>query len=125
MIPTIAQAGWKTDKGGVFAVFFVFWIALGLGSFLFFQFSRDAKLKRRIWPILIICIAIIFGCFVLYMTGGDARVLFIMIPAIILISFLNLRTTRFCNSCGKTLHRQPVFSRPQFCPYCGAQLHEN
>jgi len=125
MIAEIAQTEWKTDKSGLFAVFLVFWAALAIGSFLFFQFSRDAKLKRRVWPVLIIGSGVIFGSFVLYMTRGDTRILYIMIPAIILISFLNLRRTRFCDSCGRSLHWQPVFSRPQFCPHCGAQLREN
>lgn len=125
MIAEIAQAGWKTDKPGVLVVFFVFWTALAIGSFLFFQFNRDAKLKRRAWPVVVIGSGVIFGSFVIYFTGGDARMLFIMIPAIILISFLNLRRTRFCDSCGRTLHCQPVFSRLQFCPHCGAQLNEN
>jgi hypothetical protein len=31
-----------------FVVFMVFWLILGLTSFLFFQFNRNAALKRRV-----------------------------------------------------------------------------
>ena len=116
-----------TPRGGgpppEFIVFMVVWACLGLGSFLFFHFNHNADLKRRIWPAFIIAIGLIFGGFVYYMMGREQpHVLYLLVPAIILISLLNMRTTRFCDSCGKTLSRQPIFSRTQFCPHCGAQL---
>ena len=98
------------------------WGALGLGSFLFFHFNRNAALKRRIWPAFIILVGAIFGGFMYYSGFRQPQAFYIFGPALIIISFLNIRTTRFCGSCGKTLYRQPIFSRIQFCPYCGAEL---
>ena len=107
-----------------FVIFMVFWVLLGIISFLFFQFNRNAALKLSIWPIFVVMIGIIFGGFLFYMLGRQQpQVLYFAIPAIIIISFLNIRRIRFCDSCGKTLHRQPIFSRTQFCPYCGAKLN--
>ena len=101
----------------------VVWVCLGLGSFLFFHFNRNTALKRQVWPVFIIAIGLMFGGFVYLMMGRQQpQVLYLMGPAIFLISFLNIRTTRFCDSCGKTLYRQPIFTRTQFCPHCGAQL---
>ena len=106
-----------------FIAFMIVWGILGVSSFLFFHFNRNSALKRRIWPAFIIAIGLIFGGFVYFIMGRQQpQVLYLMVPAVILISFLNIRTTRFCDSCGKTLYRQPIFSRIQFCPHCGAEL---
>ncbi|MEO5915017.1 MAG: hypothetical protein ABIS50_12355 [Luteolibacter sp.] len=122
----IADASMRRNASGPppeVIAFMVFWGILGLGSFLFFHFNRNTALKRRILPIFIILTGLIFGGFVYYMTGRQQpQVLGFMIPAIILISFLNIRTTRFCDACGRTLYRQPIFTRAQFCPHCGSEL---
>jgi len=122
----IADAAPAQRGGGPppeFIAFMVLWVLLGLGSFLFFHFNRNAALKRRVWPVFIVAIGLILGGFVYFSMGREQPlVLYFMVPAILLISFFNIRTTRFCDSCGRTLHRQPVFSRAQFCPQCGAEL---
>jgi hypothetical protein len=105
-----------------FVVFMVFWTLLGLTSFLFFQFNRNAALKRRIWPPFIIIIGVIFASFVWYTSGGRPEVLVFMLPAVALISLLNIRLTRFCQSCGRTIRAQPFSSPGSFCKYCGAKL---
>jgi CHASE2 domain-containing sensor protein len=126
MITAIASATIsKRDDGPPpeFLLFMGFWVALALSSFLFFHFNRNAALKRRIWPAFILAIGLIFGGFVYFIMGQhQPQVLYLMVPAIIVISFLNFRATRFCDACGKTLHRQPIFSRTQFCPHCGSEL---
>ena len=125
--PTIlllAQATGRNTPGQreAFTVFAVFWVALGLASFLFFHFNRDAAFKRRVFPLFGVAAGLIFGAFLIYMTRGYSQVLFLAVPMIALITFLNIRCTRFCDSCGRTLYKQPVFTRPGFCPHCGAQL---
>ena len=125
--PTILLLAQATGKDTpqqreAFTIFAVFWVALGLASFLFFQFNRDATLKRRVFPFFAIAVGLIFGAFLIYMTRGFSQVVFLAVPMIALITFLNIRMTRFCDSCGRTLYRQPLFTRPGFCPHCGAQL---
>lgn len=105
-----------------FVVFMVFWIVLGVTSFLFFQFNRNASLKRRIWSPFVIIIGIIFASFVWHMSGGSREVFLFMLPAILIISVLNIRLTRFCQSCGRTLQAQPFSSAGSYCKYCGAKL---
>lgn len=105
-----------------FAIFAPFWVVLGVSSFVFFHFNRNAALKRRIFPFFVIAVGIIFTAFLAYMTRGFPRVLFLAVPMIGLITFLNIRRTHFCDSCGRTLYSQPTFKRPAFCPRCGAQL---
>jgi hypothetical protein len=105
-----------------FIVFMVFWLLLGLASFLFFQFNRNAALKRRVWPPFMIIIGVIFAAFLWHVTNGYSEALLFMVPAIVIISILNIRLTRFCDACGRTLHAQPFCSRPAFCKYCGTKL---
>ena len=120
----LAQIGVRNSLGekNAFFTFAIVWVILGISSFLFFHLNRDAALKRRIFPIFVISVGVVFGCFVAYMSRGYLQVLFVAIPMISLITFLNLRKTRFCDACGRTLYQQPIFSRSQFCPRCGAQL---
>lgn len=109
-----------------FMEFLFVWVLLGLSSFLFFHLNRNAALKRRVLPAFAIAAGAIFGGFVYLSVGRqEPQVLYIMIPALILITFLNVRTTRFCDFCGRTLYRQPIFSQTQFCPHCGAELKDN
>jgi hypothetical protein len=105
-----------------FVVFMVVWFILGLTSFLFFKFNRNATLKRRVWAPFVIIIGVIFAAFVWHMSGGSLAVLVFMVPVIVLISVLNIRLTRFCQSCGRTLEAQPFSSPGLYCKYCGAKL---
>lgn len=106
-----------------FIALIIVWVILALISFLFFQFSRNAAMKRAVRLPLIIVVGIVFAAFLYYQVGRQQpEILYIAIPAIILISFLNVRMVRFCDSCGKTIYQQFLFSRPRYCPYCGAKL---
>lgn len=105
-----------------FLIFSVCWVILGIASFLFFYFNRNAPLKRKIFPVFVVATGFTFAAFLVYETRGEPRALSIALPMIALITFLNIRTTRFCDPCGRTLIRQPLFTRPSFCPHCGARL---
>ena len=119
--PTHAQRG--SAPPPEFIAFMIFWVGLGLGSFLFFRFNHNTPLKRRVWLVDNVATGIIFGAFVFYSSGRQQpQILFVLVPVLALITALNIKTTRFCDACGKTLTRQPIFSRTRFCPYCGAEL---
>jgi hypothetical protein len=119
--PFLAQAS-ISDRNNVFVPFMVIWFALAISSFLFFHFNRNATLKRRAFPPFVFIVSVIFGCFVAYVSRDHLQILFVAVPMIMLISFLNIRKTRFCGACGRTLYQQPIFSRSQYCPRCGAEL---
>jgi len=105
----------------VFPIFFGVWILLGLASAAFFFLSKDAALKRKVWPPFTIATALLFLGFVWAM-GFASNVFIIMVPALTLITFLNLRSVKFCDSCGKTNMSQNPISPPEYCSKCGAQL---
>ena len=106
-----------------FVVFVLVWSLLGLTSFLFFHFNRHTALKRRILPTFVIGVGALFLGVVYYFIGSQHPLVFVFaVPAVAAISFMNIRMTRFCESCGRTLHRQPLFWKPSFCSHCGAEL---
>ena len=119
--PTLVQRGGPPSLE--FIAFIIFWVGLGLGSFLFFRFSHNTPLKRRVWLVDNVATGIIFGAFVFFSSGRQQpQILFVLVPVLVIIMVLNIKTTRFCDACGKMLTRQPIFSRTHFCPYCGAEL---
>jgi hypothetical protein len=104
-------------------VFFTVWIALGLGGVIFFFRSKNAKLKKRVFPWYVGGAGTLFARFVVLLTGEPA-LLFLIVPAVLLISYGNIRTTKFCESCGTTLLHQGWFTKARYCSYCGAPLEE-
>ncbi len=106
----------------IFPIFFVVWIALGIaGSFLFY-FSKNVQFKKRYFPWYIILAGVLFISFGL-VTGLPLVMLFFMVPAVALITFLNIRFTRFCDNCGRTISTQGMFGKVEYCAKCGAKLN--
>ncbi len=107
----------------IFPIFFVVWVGLGLFSACFFFLNKNAPLKRKVWPRFMILTGVLFVGFVWSMSGS-AQMLFILVPAVTLITLLNLRALHFCDACGATLINQNPLSRPAFCSKCGANLKQ-
>lgn len=105
----------------VFSVFIGTWVILGLISFLAFFKGKNAKLKRKLWPPFVIGTATLFVIFIALM-GFPLNTFFVMGPMLVLITILNLRNTKFCDSCGQTIINQNVFVKPEYCSKCGAKL---
>ena len=105
----------------IFPIFFGTWVVLGLVSFYIFFIGKNAELKRKLWPPFVIGTGVLFILFV-YLMGFGGEAMYMMVPAVILITILNLRATKFCDSCGKTIINQNFFVKPEFCSKCGAKL---
>lgn len=106
----------------IFPIFFGTWGVLGIASFVIFFLGKNAQLKRKLWPPFVIGTSALFIGFTYAMdVGGQA--LYITAPVIILITVFNLRSTKFCNGCGKTIINQNFLVKPEFCTKCGEKLH--
>jgi hypothetical protein len=105
----------------VFPIFFGVWVVLGLFSGAFFFFGKNAGLKRKVWPPFAIATSILFVGFAWAM-GFPSEVFTVMIPVVALITFLNLRSVKFCDACGKTTVSQNPFSSSEFCSKCGTKF---
>lgn len=112
------------EMSPVIIPFIIVWGLLGVSAFLFFHSIRDAALKRRVWPWFSVGTAVIFAVFVYSVAGRrNPGILGIMVPALVLITWMNLRMTRFCDACGTTITQRTPFSKDAFCSRCGAPLN--
>jgi len=99
-------------------VFFGCWIALALGSFVFFRFSRSAALKKKVFRWGHLFADALFLGFMVWV-GFPMQAFFLIIPALVLITTLNFWGTKFCPYCGKTMVHA---YRAHFCSRCGQSL---
>ncbi len=106
----------------VFPIFFGVWILLGIFSAAFFFFNNDAALKRKVYPPFVVGVGILFLVFGALTGFAKHPFIYVLVPMVGLITFLNLRSTKFCDSCGKTLFNQSPFAPAKFCSRCGANL---
>ncbi len=103
------------------AIFFVGWVLLAAAGFYLFSVNRDAALKRRFFPWFTLLVGILFVLYVIRL-GFSLPTLLFIIPAAALITFFNLRGTKFCDVCGSTVRRNTPFSKIEVCPKCGARM---
>jgi hypothetical protein len=100
------------------------WVGMGIVATAFYLLSRNATLKRRLMVPIAVISAIYFLAFV-YTVGAPQFVFYFIVPAVFVISILNILSTKFCDGCGRTLYRQPILRPMSYCPYCGAKLQES
>jgi len=107
-----------------FPVFMLSWIALGIGSWIWIS-TRPSADEKRLWHRRVaIGAAIVFGVFItlLLVQWHQPSALLVFIPALVLIAWLNLRFTDFCDNCNRRVYKQFWWGRIDFCPHCGARL---
>jgi hypothetical protein len=106
------------------AIFPFFWVILGILGFFLFYVNNNAEFKKKYFPWYVIMAGVIFGICLIF-AGMPPFALIIFIPAIALITFLNLHFIKFCSSCGKTISTNTWPSKVKYCSNCGAKLDEN
>jgi hypothetical protein len=99
----------------------IIFVAVLMAGSLFFQLSRDAPLKRRLWPqwLLIVGAAfVVFG----WLIGGPLMAVGLLVGSVV-FRRLSMRHVQFCNRCGRTVN-SVAFLNPAatHCPSCGAVL---
>ena len=99
------------------------WVTLGIVGFFLFFFSKNVEFKKKYYPWYVISAGVLFALLML-MTGMPIFPLVIFLPVIALITYLNLRNIKFCDSCGKTIVNRAWFSKVNYCSNCGAKLEE-
>src|SRR3954467_14512168 len=96
-------------KGIVTTAFFGTWIALAVGG-LDASRRMGAAEKRRWMPRGVIVVGALFVVFSTTLTVLESRswsslgILVAVVPAVVLISYLNIKSTKFCDKCGATLY---------------------
>jgi hypothetical protein len=116
----------RSDDSLVLFWFFFFvaaWIALAVGSSWFFSRSGDVALKRRVMRWSAVGGGVLFVGVALAISR-QPWVLSIVVPAVVLVTVLNLRLVTFCSVCGATRYPWDSWSRRRGCSRCGASLDE-
>jgi hypothetical protein len=128
--PLLAQqAGGPNVNGQEFfnpllvMLFFVVWVSAAIFQFSFFN-KQSAAFKRKYFPRVIIIGGFVFLVFMLALFKWHFQMLVVFLPAIALISYGNLKITRFCDKCGRTVRNADWFSKMDYCPKCGSKLQE-
>ena len=105
----------------IFPIFVGSWVVLGLVSFMIFFRGKNVQLKRKLLAPFIIGAGVLFTGFTYAIVPGG-QALYIIVPAVILITIFNLRSIIFCDSCGKITNNQNFLVKPEFCSKCGEKL---
>ncbi len=104
-------------------VYFISYGLLALLTYIFIYRNKDINLKRK-WHTHV-CIAnsllffIVILFFVLY--GFPFQTIYMTIPALIFITYIQIKTTIFCDSCGKMSSSVSFIKKDSFCSKCGAK----
>jgi hypothetical protein len=122
---SVSYRGWSVigfeNANQIFPIIFVVWIVLGIAGFALFYLNPNVAFKRRYFRWYAVVVGVLFLGFGAAM-GIPLQALAFIAPFVGLIMYLNIRATQFCNDCGRTVIQQIPFSRPEFCPKCGARL---
>lgn len=114
-------------KGIVITAFVGTWITLAVVGLVASR-RMGAAAKRWWWPRAMILVGALFVFFSTTLTVLESRswsslgILIVVVPAVVLISYLNIRFTKFCDKCGATLYSHNWFVPMTFCSKCGAEL---
>lgn len=103
-----------------FPAFMVAWAAYGLLG-LPLYFGRNLTLKRRyLRPYMIGAGALFVGGMLL--TGFPVFMVILAVPAVAIVTVVNLKQIQFCERCGATVVRSAFFQKSKFCSRCGAPI---
>ena len=110
----------QSEVGIINILGFALFILIGVFGNLFLYFSRNIAAKKRYYRWIIISGAVFF---VIMIYGMPLPViLFFVGPALVLITYLNIRNTKICHLCGKVLYNYHWLSKMEYCSKCGATL---
>ena len=87
----------------------ILWALLAVACFLYFTRSRNAPLKRQLWPYY----NVVLGGFVVavaILMRFPLSWIVALVPLAVLIAFMNFRSTRFCMSRNATLRGGASFT---------------
>ena len=107
--------------GILFPLLVVAWVILAVASLSLFRRTRDVAFRRRVFPWFVVASAALFVGLVA-LIGAPSNYLLLVIPPVAVVAFLNVRGTRFCATCGRTVHGQLGVTPPRSCSHCGADL---
>jgi hypothetical protein len=105
------------------AIYFSVWIALVIGSWLFFR-RLDPKAKKVWQPRIGLFNLAVIGLFFLgpMLLSQNWLSVAVLIVFFAFFIYFGVYMTRVCESCGSATQPQSLFTAAEFCSKCGAKL---
>ncbi|WP_245905468.1 hypothetical protein [Photobacterium lipolyticum] len=102
-------------------VLMVIWLGISAGSVMLFQRGSDVQRKRKLWPGYTIFSNTVIAGFIIYMQP-PLLMMIGLVTLLLPLTWLTIRSTKFCDSCGKA-SRSPFFMKPPTeCSHCKKTL---
>jgi predicted RNA-binding Zn-ribbon protein involved in translation (DUF1610 family) len=109
-------------------VYFVAWLALGIGSWWTIRRQPDAA-SKTVWfrRFTIALSALVLGVaapFAFASKGPFGVILFFVmfVPMAVGIAWFSIATTYFCPACGRRARNTNLLAKTFHCPHCGHRL---
>jgi hypothetical protein len=83
--------------------------------------DRKAAVKRTAFRWYVIIVSLLLLLF-LSLVAESLVLLVFVIPVLVLMDFIWLKYTRFCEWCGRATQTNLPFVNKHFCPRCGARF---
>jgi hypothetical protein len=109
------------DPGTVFFTYAGVFVALAALFYLLERTAESVEIKRKLRITSVVVAGVLFLIFMFFWPIPTQWFVFI-VPAVILVTFLNIKAARFCKACGKAASKNP-FVKVKFCSNCGAEYN--
>ncbi|MGF1748626.1 MULTISPECIES: hypothetical protein [Vibrio] len=100
-------------------VAFSVWVAFVLVGYVLFYVNKNARFKRKYYPIFSVIASVLFLFGANMMGHFTLQFLIVIVPIVSLITFMNIRGAKFCDFCGKSNFSQTLKDRKAECQKCG------
>lgn len=97
-----------------------FWVLFVTARLAVFAIKIDVQLKKRLWPVIIFSLA---GTLLLaaYLLDFPPKGYAVLLVALFVIVYSNLKGFYFCNSCGMLANKK-ILTTVEECAKCGAKI---
>lgn len=102
-----------------FGVFF--WVLFVTARLAVFAINIDIMLKKKLWPIIIFSLAGVLLALA-YVLDFPPKGYAILLVAVAVIVYSNLKGFYFCESCGKMLANKKILTTVETCAKCGGSV---
>ncbi len=103
----------------VFGLIIILHLAI---SIWILRFNKNNALKKKFFPISVIIFCLIFASAIFVQFYPNILPLVIFYPFLVLIAFLDIKLTKFCDKCEKFRYNSTFYEAMKFCLICGEKL---
>ena len=105
----------------VFEILFVIFSVLIVCNVVFFRFGSNYKFKKKFFIPFTVSFSVTILLF-FYMLALPGKVYYLIVPVVGFLLFMDIKQTKFCANCGKTVRSLIPFVKPKTCSRCQYSL---